>query len=101
MPSRTGKKAGCGFSETMNLLQCLFRTQARQVSRTVLDPGCTVYLTYLFLYSVWTDVQSGTVCPMYSCERTVEEGLRTVQMRRSDQNLALGCRRGEEFSCSS
>ena len=101
LPSPTGKKLDAaardrrkGFSETINLLQGLSRTQARQVSWTLLEPGSTVYFPYLFLHSVWTDVQPGSVCTMYSCERTVEERWRTEQMRRADQYLALRCRRG-------
>ena len=108
LPSPTAKKLDAAardrrksFSETINLLQGLSRTQARQVSWTLLEPGCTVYFLYLFLHSVWTDVQPESVCTMYSCERTVEEGWRTEQMRRADQYLALGCRRGEEFGSSS
>ena len=107
LPSPTGKKLDVAardrrksFSETINLLQGLSRTQARQVSWTLLEPGCTVYFPYHFLHSAWTDVQPGSVCTMYSCERTVEEGWRT-EMRRADQYLALGCRRGEEFGSSS
>ena len=82
------------FSETINLLQGLSRMQARQLSWTLLEPGCTVYFPCHFLHSVWTDVQPGSVCTMYSCERTVEEGWRIEQVRRADHHLALGCRWG-------
>ncbi len=94
---RLGRTRRSSFSETIEFLQSLSKVRARQISWVLLEPDCTVYFPYLFLHSVWTDVQPGTVRVMYSCERSVSEGWRLEQMRRADSYLALSVARGKEF----
>ena len=59
------------FSLTIDFVQGLSKTSASKIFRTLLEPGCSMYFLYLFMHSVWTDIQARAVCAMYSCGRKI------------------------------
>ena len=108
LPSPTGKKLDAAardcrksFSDNIILLQGPSRTQACQVSWILLEPLVHGLLPVPLLAicldgrAAWVSVHD------VQLREEVEEGWRTEQMRRADQYLALGSRRGEEFGSSS
>ena len=90
---RLGRDRREAISRTLRYLQSLKSTMTKQVFWGLLEPGQSLYLPYDWLHSVWTDVEEGRICPMFSVEMSVDEERVQQQLTLANKYTAVACRR--------
>ena len=95
---RLGRDRREAASRTLRYLQSLKKTMAKQVFWVLLEPGQSLYLPYGWLHSVWTDVEEGRICPMFSVEMSVDEERAQQQLTLANKYTAVACRRQQPGS---
>ena len=95
---RLGRNRREAASRTLRYLQSLKKTMAKQVFWVLLEPEQSLYLPYGWLHPVWTDVEKGRICPMFSVEMSVDEERAQQQLTLANKYTAVACRRQQPGS---